>query len=330
MKEKGKNNKSELHEFFRYVRGEMTQREENRFQRKLQKDPFAEEAVEGFSGLSGEAMEKDLNSLEKRLKARVVPGNRFIYYRIAASVAVLMIISSVYFIVSRHEQPGESGEIPVNRITMDIPESQAIKETETAMLQDNLTALDETTGKKDETPETAQPAGQTNTDTPVRLAEEIPEEVTVTELKAEEQVILADNADDKAAPAPVMNEAIVVGYGAVMKSSKSVTAAENKAAFREPAYNPPLPVDGMESFNKYIEENSIKPDTIAIGETAVVVVNFIVRSTGAIDSLNAISSPGLSYSDEAKRLLREGPKWNPAERDGRKIDDEVTLRIVFK
>ena len=44
MKTKMKNNKSIVSEFIRYIRGEMTKREENAFQRELQKDPFAVEA----------------------------------------------------------------------------------------------------------------------------------------------------------------------------------------------------------------------------------------------------------------------------------------------
>ena len=45
MKEKDNNLKSSLSELQRYTRGEMTKREENAFQRKLQNDPFTEEAM---------------------------------------------------------------------------------------------------------------------------------------------------------------------------------------------------------------------------------------------------------------------------------------------
>jgi hypothetical protein len=61
-----------------------------------------------------------------------------------------------------------------------------------------------------------------------------------------------------------------------------------------------------------------------------VVISFLVRSTAAIDSIKVIRSPGKEFSEEAIRLIRNGPTWKPAERNGEKIDDEVRVRIVFK
>lgn len=73
MKEKNKNKNNTLSDFIRYTRGEMTKREENAFQRKLQKDPFAEEATEGFSQISPREATDDLDRLGKLLKKGSVP-----------------------------------------------------------------------------------------------------------------------------------------------------------------------------------------------------------------------------------------------------------------
>lgn len=47
-----KYSKSSLEDFLRYLDGNLSDRERNRIERNLMKDPFEEEAMEGFSGES--------------------------------------------------------------------------------------------------------------------------------------------------------------------------------------------------------------------------------------------------------------------------------------
>jgi TonB family protein len=89
-------------------------------------------------------------------------------------------------------------------------------------------------------------------------------------------------------------------------------------------------VNGRADFDKYIQDNLKRPDMATSGQRVVVVLNFIVDTNGKIDSLKVIRSPGKIFSDEAMRLIREGPVWKPAEQNGKAISDEVRIRIVFK
>jgi hypothetical protein len=129
MKEEDKNRKTDLNDFLRYTSKEMTGRERNAFERELQKDPFSEDAAEGLSGLSpGEAL-KDVTSLNKKLQSGVTRRQRFVYYRIAASVAVLMLFSSVFFFINRSKNAAENIEIALNTpAPLEITESKAISE----------------------------------------------------------------------------------------------------------------------------------------------------------------------------------------------------------
>ena len=79
-----------------------------------------------------------------------------------------------------------------------------------------------------------------------------------------------------------------------------------------------------------LKKNMIKPLAQTPGEDSVVVVSFMVLTTGTIDSIKVISSPGDEFAREAIRLIREGPAWKPAENNGQTIDDEVRVRIVIK
>ena len=83
-------------------------------------------------------------------------------------------------------------------------------------------------------------------------------------------------------------------------------------------------------FDKYIRENLQWPDTLYSGQKAIVVLGFPVPTDGSIDSIKIIRSPGKPFSDEAIRLLRSGPSWQPAVDNGQIIEDQVRLRIVFK
>jgi|WetSurMetagenome_2_1015567.scaffolds.fasta_scaffold120393_1 TonB family protein len=129
MKEEDKNRKTDLSDLLRYHGTEMTGKERNAFERKLQKDPFAEEAAEGFSVISSDETLKDIERLKRKLKSRVSRQQRVMYFRIAASVAVLMLISSIFFLSNRSKNADENVEIALNTTTpLEIAESKAILE----------------------------------------------------------------------------------------------------------------------------------------------------------------------------------------------------------
>ena len=119
-----------------------------------------------------------------------------------------------------------------------------------------------------------------------------------------------------------LSEVVVVGYGT--KKAKS----EKEDVFT--GYAPPSPVNGKSNFDKYIKENQHRPDSITAGQRAVVVVSFLVRINGSIDSIMIARSPGKIFSDEAIRLIKSGPSWKPAEDNGKPVEDKVRIRIVFR
>jgi TonB family protein len=119
-----------------------------------------------------------------------------------------------------------------------------------------------------------------------------------------------------------LSEAVVVGYG--------VKRAESEKEEAIAGYVPPQPANGKADFDKYIQENLHRPDTATAGQRIVVVVSFLVHTDGRTDSIKIVRSPGRSFSDEAIRLIKSGPSWKPAEENGKKTEDEVRVRIVFR
>ncbi|MCX6329901.1 MAG: energy transducer TonB, partial [Bacteroidia bacterium] len=164
-----------------------------------------------------------------------------------------------------------------------------------------------------------------------KKTETIPvEEKDVDYYKVEDKMAAPAAAMIKQEPVQAVldDSLVVIGYGDAERAKAE--AAAGKVEFDQSGYLPPQPVNGKDSFDKYIEENIRKPATLGEGEKAIVVISFLVKNTGAIDSIKVLRSPGNEFSEEAKRLIMDGPKWKPAESNRVKIDDEIRLRIIFK
>lgn len=400
MSERNKNINRQDSDFFRYHSNQMTDREKNAFEKKLQKDPFAEEASEGFNSLDPEVAERDLAELEERIRRRSSGTRRILWYGIAASVTVLIAISSILLLTKPKERTEEIAynqpESKTGEIT--IPKEEPVKEMSEIESGDSAESapVDKKPGANqplamaaDETAKTYEPVR------PAEVQEAI--EAPMAEKRTETKAVLAARAALQPAsisgriissednlPLPgatimikgtkegavsdengnfvlegagnqnvilvasylgmdskefkpvagtgneikldpsalALNEVVVVGYGV---SGKSSGYEEDVSG-----YSPPAPVNGNREFNRYISENMVRPDTATASQKNVVVLSFTVSESGKIDSIEVVRSPGRLFSQEAIRLLKEGPAWKPAIEGGSEKSDRVRLRIVFR
>ena len=341
-----------MSDFVHYQKDEMTGEERNSFEKKLQKDSFAEEAAEGFSLLSPEEISSDLNDLQKQIKSRTVKRQRFMVYRIAASVAVLMVISTLLIVINRNKT---SKQLAINSVQSEkkqiIKEQPPLKQIQAEAPPEKPAGLSEKkSGKtvsrqlKMEKTKNVVPvdnkniAKAQNKDSISEIRTEVfqqsftdkdiaPAAGALARVKTPESKAFEVKRDSQVQVRPdssisALSEVVVVGYG--------TKRAESEKEDLSTGYAPPSPVNGKSNFDKYIKENLHRPDTITAGQRAVVVVSFMVRINGGIDSIRIVKSPGKIFSDEAIRLIKSGPSWKPAEDNGRLIEDEVRIRIVFR
>ena len=129
-----------------------------------------------------------------------------------------------------------------------------------------------------------------------------------------------------------LDEVVVVGYGISKKQNQTgavttINMDEDKNTYN---YISAEPATGNSAFRKYIEANIKYPSVAPEKTREVVVISMIVRTDGAIDSLKVVRSPGQEFTDEAFRLIKEGPSWTPAKLNGVPQQEEVKIRIVFK
>lgn len=110
----------------------------------------------------------------------------------------------------------------------------------------------------------------------------------------------------------------------------SVVRTESETDQVKSDYRNAAPLGGKKEFNEYIKSNMNFPENGRGLTRAVVVLNFVIGYDGRPAEVLILKSPGKVFSDEAIRLLMEGPDWQPAEEDGLIIKQDTRIRIVFK
>ena len=130
MTDRKKNRTLNLSDFLSYLKNELTGRERNSFERELQKDPFAREAMEGFDTLDHEEIPGDMAYLQSRLKKRTSRKRRVMFYRIAASIAILIAISSLFLLTKEKKQINQIAENYAAPETLEVRRSQPVIQSE--------------------------------------------------------------------------------------------------------------------------------------------------------------------------------------------------------
>jgi hypothetical protein len=401
-----KNIKSQLESFFRYIRNEMTDRERNAFERQTQKDPFMEEALDGYASMDEKDLINDLADINEHLVKKKTRRTRSVFYRIAASAAVFIALTALLiFIPGKHKE-----QIALNtpeKETLEIQQSKPVNGP--VDLQDKINDLTEKdanliiSSHEEAAPEKIavnkqydsivkekiqiEPIGGAVTEMARSRAivsppaskeyerkksesgyaikgqvisndDKLPIAGATVRIKGTKYGVITDmdgnfslNVPDtsdkilsaefigmeskeiKASPDSIMNirlnpnlsslsEVVVVGY--------SISKKAYDEDDPESSYMHAVPEGGRASFNEYVERNLHRPDISDKTRKVVVVLNFMVRTSGEIDSIRVIKSPGQQFSDEAIRVLKQGPEWKPAQLDGNAVDEDVRLRMVFK
>ncbi|WEK36173.1 MAG: energy transducer TonB [Candidatus Pseudobacter hemicellulosilyticus] len=113
--------------------------------------------------------------------------------------------------------------------------------------------------------------------------------------------------------------------------------AEEKKAAKEPdiimcgqveieAYYP----GGRQAWECFLQENMRYPDAAEAGcIEGIVLVQFIVDSSGLVDRVEAISGPEILRA-EAAQVIRKSGNWKPATMNGRKVRSYKRQPIIFR
>ena len=456
-----------IREYLGYLKGEVSAKERYSFEKDLQADPFQMEAMEGMEKIPVGELEEDLLSLHDTLRKRLNRRRRRTFYRIAASIASLLIVGTVFFnIYNTNPKTAEESILKDETFLQE----DVIRQAEEAVV-DEATSLDEGAKTQAEAPAPAETRARKTDAVPEvvldmeekvvhdeqalqaaeglreavameeveRIQEEVEAEAPVQENRAPVQAIRAPvqkvaepmdqeadqlvvmEAEPKGAqkkgraleaptllsaqrvsgivvssedmtPLPgasimvkgsdsgmvadmegrfslqadqqaqttviasyvgmeseefhleggaenqvilkpdmaTLDEVVVIGYESDKSVFPSGAVQTVKLKQEESSYRGAEPEGGLQAYKRYIEEHIRFPSGVSTGNREIVVLKFKVEADGSISQVLPLRSPGDPFTEEAIRLLNEGPTWKPAMNDSGPMEEVVRMRIVFK
>lgn len=322
------------------------------------RDVFEEEASEGLGRLSREEAEEDLRELKARMDRRLRKP-RVIWLPAAAAVVILLVASAVYVSLfrdrgdelpgiarSEESKVGTGKDVLADKLKADtalIAMSEPIHKQEISF-DLSETSSGSVAGRRAAESKSARQAEMADRDVMAAVAE--PDEEMVDEMisapeknEISEVVVVMAVAEEEVAE-EVIVEAIPMMQKAAEKAddtAKEKAAARPAAAGQEAGVQGAVmpdreasPVGGREKFSEWVALNIRYPKEVEPRERQVIVVVFRVRADSTIYNMKAERTAGDLFTQEAFRLLREGPEWQPAIRNGQVVEEEVKVSIVFK
>lgn len=100
--------------------------------------------------------------------------------------------------------------------------------------------------------------------------------------------------------------------------------------FVDPVIPPKFP-GGDEALMQYLSENLVYPPTIQEKRfKGKVLVQFVVETDGSISNVEVVRSLYKDLDEEVVRVIKNMPKWIPAEQDGKAIREYYRVPISFE
>jgi TonB-dependent SusC/RagA subfamily outer membrane receptor len=176
------------------------------------------------------------------------------------------------------------------------------------------------------------------------------EEVAVVGFGTKEDVVVVGNASKAGSKENLQNkmdEVTVIGFSNKSKQEneeesvifnapkiqKNVDPSKNNEPIFYTAEKPAQFQGGSKGWVEYLRKN-LNRDLLYKNKAVVgkytVKLNFVVNSNGDVLNVIAENNPGYGSASEAIRVIEQGPKWIPAEQNGKKVNYLIKQTIVFE
>ena len=88
---------------------------------------------------------------------------------------------------------------------------------------------------------------------------------------------------------------------------------------------------GQEELFKFLRQNIVYPeDAMNKGLEGKVFVTFVVKADGTVNDVKILKGAGHGFDEEAYRVVKSMPKWNPGTQKGKPVNVAFNLPISFK
>jgi protein TonB len=95
--------------------------------------------------------------------------------------------------------------------------------------------------------------------------------------------------------------------------------------------NPATFPGGIGAFYSYVQKNMKYPSQAQrMGMEGRVFVEFVVDRDGRLSNVKVLRGIGAGCDEEAMRVLKNSPSWNPGKQRGRPVRQRMVLPITFK
>jgi hypothetical protein len=156
------------------------------------------------------------------------------------------------------------------------------------------------------------------------ILEDIP--TSVGKNKILDKQDLTTNADNK----PIIINDIVLDT--IPKSKKGENNPDEPNMVFTKVQEPPQFPGGKVAWQKYLARNVDSKVPVVNGApegSYSVAVQFIVDTKGYLSDVKALTQHGYGMEDEALRIIKKGPRWEPAKQNGREVKAYHKQMITF-
>jgi TonB family protein len=119
--------------------------------------------------------------------------------------------------------------------------------------------------------------------------------------------------------------------GTVVKKTLPKPPKEKQPEIVEKPEQEAKPVGDYPGFYKYVRENLQYPEQALKDQVqGAVRLQFIVLADGSISNIKVMQGIGAGCDEEAVRVLKNSPKWQPAIHQGKAVNTKSMIPIIFK
>lgn len=349
-----------------YLSGERRGREAHDLELEAQRDPLLAEALQGLEENPGDHREA-IESLRRRIAARAGAGKRrrrmrLIWRTTAVAAALLIAVTAGFMTLQRAGAPegreiargpeipefptvpappsGEMAELPIE--APERPERPPIPQP---------SAVPSKVPPQDGIADPAeQPRGDEDTDPPHPVEGEEEQQPVIRAYGAVQKAeYTGSTSAQQKAETPS-----VAAHPSVTAQERPATEG-NFPGFQEDTelhLTVPVPTEeevkedipflcaetmpsfqgeDLNAFRKWVQKRVRHPKLALInGVPGRVIVSFVIDTTGRLTQIHILQSPDRSLSDEAVRVLKRSPRWEPGRRNGRKVLIKYTMPVDFR
>ena len=114
-------------------------------------------------------------------------------------------------------------------------------------------------------------------------------------------------------------------------SGETILRASTGGEVFDVVEDPPVPAGGFEGWNSYLSANLKYPEqAIKEGIEGTVYLSFVVEVDGSIQGVGILRGIGGGCDEEAMRVIRNAPDWEPGKQRGQKVNVRMRVPIKFK